>query len=409
MNCLFPLQHADEISQLITDLIRCYTMPAHITDRLRVLLECNDRFNLSHVANKLGRSVTFVRKWRAKAQDFLEQWPSHDGPDKAQWLCDKLADAPRSGTPPTYTAEHFCRLLAIALQAPTEHGREMTHWTQQELADEVNKQLKTTKMSKSTVGRVLSDADIRPHKIRYWLNPKIDDEEQHRLEVRQVCETYEQAPELRTAEGVMTISIDEKTGIQALERIAPNKPVRPGMIEAREFEYHRHGTLCLTPCFDVVDGTIVNYKIAQTRNEQDFVELIEDTVAQHPESEWVFVADQLNVHKSESLVRYIAQQCGIDADLGIKGKEGILKTMQSRMDFLTDKNHRIRFVFTPKHCSWLNQVEIWFGILSRKLLNRGNFSSIGDLRLKMERFIDYFNEYLAKPYKWTYKGKPLQA
>jgi transposase len=183
----------------------------------------------------------------------------------------------------------------------------------------------------------------------------------------------------------------------------------PGSVEKREFEYKRHGTFCLTPSVNVVTGMIMHYTIDATRDKIDFYEHIRNTVEISADSTWIFVSDQLNTHKSESLVRYVAEQCGIKEDLGIKGKSGILQSMESRQAFLIDKSHRIRFVFTPKHCSWLDQVEIWFSILSRKLLNRGDFGSLGDLRDKMSRFIDYFNERLAKPFKWTYKGKPLAA
>ncbi|PCH93656.1 MAG: IS630 family transposase [Gammaproteobacteria bacterium] len=208
---------------------------------------------------------------------------------------------------------------------------------------------------------------------------------------------------------MFTVSVDEKTGIQALERISPTRYMLPGSVEKREFEYKRHGTLCLTPSFNIVTGKIISHTIDETRDEIDFYEHIRNTVETSPNSTWIFVADQLTTHKSESLVRYIAEQCGIQGDLGVKRKRGILENVPSRQAFLTDASHRIRFVFTPKHCSWLNQVEIWFGILSRKLINQGSFTSKDDLRSKLNRFIDYFNENLAKPYRWTYKGKALAA
>jgi len=183
--------------------------------------------------------------------------------------------------------------------------------------------------------------------------------------------------------------------------------MRPGRIERREHSYKRHGTLCLTPNFDVATRKIFAPTIGPTRTEQDFAEHIKQTIATDLEAEWVFVLDQLNTHKSESLVKLIASLCHIDTDLGLKGKEGVLKSMNSRMSFLEDSSHRIRFVYTPKHCSWLNQIEIWFSVLAKRLIHRGNFSSSDDLHTKLLHFMEYFNCTLAKPYKWTYKGKPL--
>jgi hypothetical protein len=243
---------------------------------------------------------------------------------------------------------------------------------------------------------------------RYWLNPKPADPKQFKAQVQGVCAAYREAPRLE-AEGVHTISTDEKTGMQALERTAPTLPPRPGLIERREFEYERHGTLCLTANFNVATGKVVNPTMQPTRNEEDYVANIMRVVDTDPAGGWVFVQDNLSTHCTEGLVRMVAGKCGIDADLGVKGKRGVLATMKSRAAFLTDPTHRIRFVYTPKHCSWLNQVEIWFSILVRRLLKRASFVSLDDLRQRVLAFIDYFNAVLAKPFKWTYTGRQLKA
>lgn len=223
-----------------------------------------------------------------------------------------------------------------------------------------------------------------------------------------MCDLYEKAQELHK-DGVKVVSTDEKTGIQALERKYETKGMQPGLVERREYEYIRHGTQCLTANFEVATGKIVAPTIDETRTEDDFAAHIQQTVETDLSGEWVFIVDQLNTHKSESLVRYIAALVGYDDDLGIKGKSGILKNMKSRAAFLSDESHWVRFVYTPKHTSWLNQIEIWFSILARRLLKRASFSSQEELRARLIEFIEYFNEVMAKPFKWTYKGRPLQA
>jgi len=217
---------------------------------------------------------------------------------------------------------------------------------------------------------------------------------------------YAAAPELHQR-GVHILSTDEKTGIQALERKHPTRPMKPGLVERREFEYSRHGTQVLIANFEVATGNLVTPSIGASRTEADFLAHISRTISTDPLGEWVFIVDQLNTHKSESLVRLVAEQCGIDIDLGIKGKSGILNSMPSRAAFLQDPAHRIRFVYTPKHASWLNQIEIWFSILVRRVLKRGNFTSVDHLRERILAFIDYFNKTMAKPFKWTYAGRPL--
>jgi len=227
-------------------------------------------------------------------------------------------------------------------------------------------------------------------------------------EVKTVCDHYGAAPTLYHR-GTHLVSLDEKTGIQALERAHPTRPLRPGQVELREFEYIRHGTLTLIANLEVATGQIIAPSLGPTRTEEDTVAHVRQTIATDPEAEWIFVADQLNTHMSEGLVCLVAEACQIDLDLGVKGESGILQSMATRKAFLADESHRIRFVYTPKHTSWLNQIEIWFSILVRKLLKRASFSSVEELRQRILKFIDYFNRALAKPFKWTYTGRPLAA
>jgi len=174
----------------------------------------------------------------------------------------------------------------------------------------------------------------------------------------------------------------------------------------REFEYKRHGTLSWFINFDVVTGKAIFPSYGPTRNESDMAAHIQKLIESDPEaSKWHIIADNLNTHQSETLVRMIAQMEGIQEDsLGIKEKSGILKSMKTRAAFLHDSRHKVVFYYTPKHASWMNQVEIFLSILVRKLLKRGNFSSVDDLRDKILEFLEYYNRTMAKPFKWSYTG-----
>lgn len=238
------------------------------------------------------------------------------------------------------------------------------------------------------------------------MHTPIEDEALFNGQVASICKLYHDAPELH-AQGIHLVSCDEKTGIQALEQ--KMTPMKVGRAERIDPSYERHDTQCLIANFEVATGKIISPTIGDTRTEEDFVHHIENTIATDPDAKWIFIADNLNTHQSEGLVELVARHLEIKDDLGIKGKSGVLKNMETRSKFLSNVLHRIQFAYTPKHASWLNQIEIWFGILVKRLLKRLSTKSTEELKNKMLAFINYFNETMAKAFKWTYKGRVFNA
>jgi transposase len=227
--------------------------------------------------------------------------------------------------------------------------------------------------------------------------------------VTDVCTVYRDAPTW-AQQGERVVSTDELTGVQALERKHPGLPLAPGKVERTEFEYIRHGTCTFILSRDVATGQVIAPSAGPTRTEADFLAHLQGVVATDPQAmRWHVVVDNLDTHRSASLVQWVAEVSGVAEDLGEKGKRGILANRQSRAAFLSDPSHRVVFHYTPKHCSWLNQIEIWLSILVRKLLKRGSFTSVEALKANVLAFIEYYNRTMARPFKWTYQGKPLMA
>jgi transposase len=242
--------------------------------------------------------------------------------------------------------------------------------------------------------------------VRHWLTPPAD--ERFDAKVTDICTLYREAP-TRAEDGERFVSTDELTGVQALERKHPGLPPAPGKVERREFEYIRHGTRSFILSRDVLSGQVVAPSCGPTRTEADFLAHLRGVVATDPATgRWHVVVDNLDTHRSESLVRWVAAESGLaNLDLGTKGQAGILANRQTRAAFLSDPSHRIVLHYTPKHSSWLNQIEIWLSILVRKLLQRASCTSVDDLAAKVLAFIDYYNRTMARPFKWTYQGKAL--
>jgi transposase len=317
--------------------------------------------------------------------------------DASAWPDCKTCHAPADR--PLFPPEDRHKLLCLATTKPADVGLPTARWSLDDLAFHILRDAHYRDMSRSTIWRTLSDGQLRPHKSRYWLH---SDDPEFESKVLDICRLYLDAPRLHQ-QGELVVCVDEKTGIQALERARPTSPARPGRDERRDHEYIRHGTCCLLASRVVATGQVIG-TVTRQRGRWDFVRHLRDVVEHFPHVQrFHWVMDNLNTHWSFELCQYLGKVSGI------WDERPMLRTGAERRAFLMDPSHKHVVHFTPKHGSWMNQIEIWFGVLSRRALHRGNFRSVEALTQCIEDFIRHYNLHDAYPYEWTYTGKPLTS
>lgn len=336
--------------------IRAGTTPQRDALRARIVLACAANADVSEVARGCGVSTKMVYRWRSRFR--------RDG-------LDGLKDRPRPGGPITYGPMERLQIISLACE-PAAQQNGQNGWTTARLRETAIQRGIVASMSRSTVHRILNEADLKPHRTRQWVHSPDPD---FRRKVNEITRLYLDPPA-----GAVVISVDEKTGMHARERKYPDKPPRPGQLARREFEYVRHGTQTLIAGFNVHTGE-VTARCGKTRKAPDVLRLMNDVARQYPDREVHVIWDNLNIH-----------------------------TKQQRWErFNRRHGNRFRFHYTPLHASWVNQIELWFSILAAKSLRHGSFASEKALREAVLSFVGYWNERLARPFRWTFKGYPLQT
>jgi len=365
-------------------LIRAHSTPQSLAQRARIVLRAADVDQPSNlqISRELSCDRHTARKWRRRYLDL--GLPG-------------LQDAGRSGRPKIIAPPTRVHVISVASSLPQDQDRSVTRWSLNEIATALLETLGTDPISRSSIWRILQEVDLKPHKSEYWLNSHDDDFE---AKAQRICQLYVGALE-SFEQGRLVICCDEKSGMQVLDRKAPTKPARPGQRERREHEYIRRGTRVLINSLAVATGQVA-WTIGATRKATDFVAHLKRAYQHLPRMKrYDWVMDNLNTHWSLDVCRLVARWCKLPFE-----PEKLKKGVQRRA-FLSDPSHHHIFHFTPKHGSWLNQAELFFGVLQRRFLARGSFSSLKDFERRLERYLKAYNARHAHPYRWTYTGEPL--
>jgi hypothetical protein len=404
----------EKVYSILKELSNQRTLSQHILLRVKIILLAFEKLSNAEIAEQLLVERHSVGRWRKRwsqsvdALLHIEMRESHAALERA--VVDVLQDAHRSGSAGVFSAQQIAEIVSTACEDPRSAGRPVDTWTGREIADEVIKRKIVPSISTARVNDFLRLVNLQPHRSKYWCFTTEKDHALFQIQVDQICATYLNARAAFENHNIRTICVDEMTSLAANERRAATKLTLPGEVAKVECQYTRHGTLSLTGSWDVVLGQMIHTTIDETRNDNDFANHIRKTIATDPSASWVIVADNLNTHYGEAVVRTIAELLDIDQEsLGNKKRRlGVLGSMASRREFLCDPSHRIRFAYIPKHSSWLNQIEVIFGIIARRVIRPGSFTSKQDLRDKLADFVDYYNRTFAKPLNWTYTGRPTQ-
>jgi len=335
---------------------RSRTAEHRFVQRRRILLFASAGISNADIERSVGCCRDTVLLWRRR---FVE------GGLKA------LVEKPRPGRPPRITPQERHAVIAMACHLPTDYGIERSQWSLSSLQRALVDTKKVSAIGTTSIWTILNEADLKPFRFQMWMD---SNDEGFFERMRDIVEVYT----VLVPRGEVVLSIDEKTSIQALERKSPIVAPSPGKRGRFESEYIRHGTTCLLACFNVGTGNVLGW-CNQTRKQPDFLTFLDRVADTYPTGRVHLVLDNLNIHVS-----------------------------QETRDWNARHGNRFQLHFTPKHASWLNQVEIWFSILQRDRLKTASFTSIEHLQAALYRYIEQWNQYRAHPFKWTWKGYPLQ-
>jgi hypothetical protein len=305
----------------------------------------------------------------------------------------RRAQVGRGAFPPAERVD----IVSIATQKPADTHCPATRWSMADIATALLHRGAHPGMSRSSIWRILDEADIKPHRSVYWLNSH---DPAFVGKAHGICQLYVNALRFYQ-EGRLVICVDEKTGMQILQRKYPTQLVQAGQPEKREHEYIRHGVRALLASFLVPTGQVL-WTLGVTRTSEDFAAHLANVVRQLPDmTRYDWVLDNLNTHWSLEVCQLVAEWCQRPFE------PKLLQRGIQRRAFLSDPAQKHVFHFTPIHGSWLNQVELWFSVLARRFLKRGDFSSVEDFEGRLGEYLEVYNTHQAHPYRWTYTGQPL--
>jgi hypothetical protein len=286
--------------------------------------------------------------------------------------------------------------MSMATRKPPADYCHATRWSLADLVDALGPRHAWT-MRRSSIWGILEEADLNPHRSVYGLNRPAPD---FAAKAHHICSLSLSARRC-FEQGRLVICTDEKTGMQMLQRKYPTPPIAPGQPEKREHAYIRHGTRALRASLVVPTGPVV-WNLGATRTSADFVAHLTPVVQQLPDmNRYDWVVENLNTHWSLAVCRLLAQWCQVPCVANDLHRGG------QRRAFLSDPSHKPGFHFTPRHGSWLHQVELWFSVLARRFLKRGDCSSAQDFAARLSDYLEVYNTHQAHPYRWTYTGQPL--